>query len=442
MLTVSLSLFAAAAVVLVWLPSAALVASGMLALATLCAIPATFALALRSTEAVVSRIPRLSTVTVALLAMRATTLRSLALAATGAMAVFGSVAIGGARDDLLSGLEAYASDHAGTADIWVVNPRDNQATNDFRARDLEAQIEAVPGVAKVRHYRGGFLDVDGRRMWVIARPSDDAVMVPASQLVRGDLRAANARLQTGGWIAVSDKFARDQGVGPGERVTLPTPTGAASYRIAATTTNLGWAPGALILNGDDYRRSWARPAPTALEVDVASDVRLAEVQAAIQRAMGPGSGLRAHTAGEYSRQMNASTRQGLRRLSQISLLLLVGAVLAMAAAMGAAIWQRRASLAALRIQSFRPRQLWLLLLLEAGVVLGAGGLTGALGGIYGQLGADRYLEVVTGFPIASSAAGWQTLETVFIVVVVAVSVVAIPGWFAARVPPRLGLGGE
>ena len=142
----------------------------------------------------------------------------------------------------------------------------------------------------------------------------------------------------------------------------------------------------------------------------------------------------------------ASTRpraQGLARLGQISALLLIAAVLAMAAAMGAAIWQRRASLAALRIQSFSPRQLWRVLLLETGVVLGAGCLTGALVGVYGQVVIDRYLRLVTGFPVAIGArpAGRRSRSSA-LVVVAALAVVAIPGWFAARVPAAAGPAGS
>jgi putative ABC transport system permease protein len=120
-------------------------------------------------------------------------------------------------------------------------------------------------------------------------------------------------------------------------------------------------------------------------------------------------------------------------------LLLFAAVLAMAAAMGAAVWQRRAALAALRIQSFTPRQLWRVLLLETGVVLGAGCVTGAVVGIYGQVVIDGYLRLVTGFPVSSTLAGWSTVEIVGLVLVAALAVVAIPGWFAARVSPQLGL---
>lgn len=443
MLVGSIAAFAIATPILMWVPEAALAASVLLALGTLLAIPTTFAIVIRLTEFLSTHVPRLATLTVAVMAMRATTLRSLALAATGAVAVFGSVAIGGARDDLLDGIGEYTSDYVGTADIWIVNPFDNQATNDFRRNGLVRRVANVPGVAGVREFRGTFLDFDGRRAWVLARSRRDFEMLPPSSLVDGDLVTATQRLRGSGWASVSKQIARDRDLEVGDHITLPTPTGAARFRIAATTTNLGWAPGAVIMNSADYRRAWQDSSPTALQVDLASGADPELMRGLIKDALGAaGAGLRVQRAGARGEQIVGSARQGLERLSQITLLLQIAAVLAMAAAMGAAIWQRRPALASLRIQSFTPRQLWVLLIVEATIILCAGGLTGAATGVYGQLGADRFLEIVTGFPVAPSLAGWHTLETFLLVVFAALSIVAIPGWFAARVPARLGLGTE
>ena len=197
----------------------------------------------------------------------------------------------------------------------------------------------------------------------------------------------------------------------------------------------------MILGAADYRRAWGTATPTALEVDVAPGANAAAVQRGVERAVGSAgeAGLRVQTASARADGIDASASQGLARLGQISTLLLFAAVLAMAAAMGAAIWQRRASLAALRIQSFSPPQLWRVLLLETAVVLGAGCITGGLVGVYGQVVIDRYLSVVTGFPVAVALAGWTTVQIVALVVLAALAVVAVPGWFAARVPPQLGL---
>jgi putative ABC transport system permease protein len=427
----------ATALLLAW-PAGALAACGVLAVATVLAIPMTFAAVVQFAEALTARFDRLNMLSVALLALRATTVRSLALAATGAVAVFGSVAIGGARNDLLHGIARYTQDYVGTADLWAVNPLDNQATNEIAGGAARAaRAAAVPGVAAVRRYQGGFLDYGGRRVWVIARSPADRAPIPPSQLVRGRLERASERLRAGGWVVLSDQIARARHVGLGDAIAVPTPTGTLRLRLAATTTNLGWSPGAMLLAAADYRRAWASSAPTALEVDVARGANRAAVQRELARVLG--DGLLVQTAAERAAGIDASARQGLARLGQISALLLVAAVLAMAAAMGAAIWQRRASLAALRIQSFSPRQLWRVLLLESSVVLGAGCLTGALVGAYGQVVIDRYLDTVTGFPVASTLAGWSTLEIVALVVVAALAVVAIPGWFAARVPPQVGL---
>jgi putative ABC transport system permease protein len=432
-------LLVATAVLLTW-PSGPLVACGLLALVTLLAIPMTFAAVVQFAEALTARFDWLNMLSVALLALRATTVRSLALAATGAVAVFGSVAIGGARNDLLQGIARYTDDYVGTADLWVVNPLDNQATNEIAGAGRVARIGDVPGVAAVRRYHGSFLDYGGRRVWVIARSPADRAPVPASQLVAGRLASASARLREGGWAVVSEQVARAQHVGLGDPIAIPTPTGTLRLRVAATTTNLGWSPGAILLGAADYRRAWGNTAPSALEVDVAPGADRAAVRRGVmQAANATGGGLVVQTASERAAGINASARQGLARLGQISALLLIAAVLAMAAAMGAAIWQRRGSLAALRIQSFSSRQLWRVLLLETSVVLGAGCATGALVGIYGQVVIDRYLRAVTGFPVASTLAGWSTLEIVALVVVAALAVVAIPGWFAARVPPQLGL---
>ncbi|HEV7771737.1 MAG TPA: FtsX-like permease family protein [Conexibacter sp.] len=439
---VALVLIALATALLLAAPWAALVSCGLLALATVLAIPLVFSGIVKLAEALTARFDWLNMLSVALLGLRATTVRSLALAATGAVAVFGSVAIGGARNDLLNGISGYTDDYVSTADLWVVNPADNQATNDIAGGGAAAaRAAAVPGVAAVRPYQGGFLDFNGRRVWVIARSPEDRALVPASQLVRGDVASATRRLREGGWVVMSDQVARAHHVGLGSSIVIPTPTGTTRLRVAATTTNLGWPPGAIIMAAADYRRAWATAAPTALEVDFVPGADQAAVQRGVAQAVGAGasSGLLVQTADARAAGIDASAGQGLARLGQISALLLIAAVLAMAAAMGAAIWQRRASLAALRIQSFSPRQLWRVLLLETSVVLGAGCLTGALVGIYGQVVIDRYLRSVTGFPVASTLAGWSTVEIVALVVVAALAVVAIPGWFAARVPPQLGL---
>jgi putative ABC transport system permease protein len=420
-------------------PNVAVVAIVGLALAALLAIPFSFTLVVRATQMVAARTRRLNMLLVATRALRATTARSLALAATGAIAVFGSVAAEGAHRDLLNGLYGDYSQYVSTADLWVTNQGDELATNSFPVGALSAQIARVPGVVAVRPYQGGFLNIGNRRVWAIARASSAPTMFPTGQIVEGDPKLATALLRAGGWIAVSQQIAQAAHVRVGQRLTLPTPTGAVSYRVAATTTNLGWAAGAIVLNDADYRRAWATTDLSALEIDVGRDTSSLAVKRAVEGVIGKDSGLRVQTSFGRAAQADVLAREGLGRLTQISLLLVVAAALAMAAAMGASIWQRRRSLASLRIQSFSPLQLRAILLFESTLVLGTGCLIGAAAGVYGHELIDRYLRLVTGFPAPFSPATPQMLETTVAILAATLIVLSVPGYMASRVPPSLAL---
>ena len=74
---------------------------------------------------------RSGTVIVAVSELRAITTRSIALAAIAGLAVYGSVAIGGARDDLLSGIDMAISQYHSTADVWVTTGSDVFNTDSF-----------------------------------------------------------------------------------------------------------------------------------------------------------------------------------------------------------------------------------------------------------------------------------------------------------------------
>jgi putative ABC transport system permease protein len=420
-------------------PTAAVEAIVGLALGALLAIPFGFTVVVWAAQALAARTTRLNMLLMATRALRATTARSLALAATGAIAVFGSVAAQGAHRDLLNGLYSDYAQYVSTADLWVTNPGDELATNSFPAGNLIGRIARLPEVSAVRPYQGGFLDVTGRRAWVIARSSAARVMFPPGQIVQGDASLATARLRAGGWITLSEQIARAAHLTVGQSMRLPTPTGSVAYRLAATTSNLGWAAGAVVLNDSDYRRAWGTSDPSALEIDIRPGVSVVAAKHAIEGVIGGNGALRVQTSAGRAAQADVLARDGLSRLTQIALLLMVAAALAMAAAMGASIWQRRPSLASLRIQSYRPSQLRVVLLCESALVLGTGCLAGGVAGVYGHALIDRYLRLVTGFPAPFSAAGSQMAETIAVIVGAALVVLAVPGFVASRVPPNLAL---
>ena len=435
----ALAVIAAATLLFALAPKTAILAGAMLALATVLAVPLVFALVLRLGRWVAARRPKLTSLPVALSALQATTLRSLALAATGAVALFGSVALGGSRQDLLHGIDSFASSYVADAPIWVSTPGDNQAVQTFAPGDRAAVLAKTPGVAGVQAFQGGFLQLGARRVWVIARPPGASREVLRTQVVSGDRRTANTRLGEGGWIALSAQIAEEHHVGLGGTLALPTPTGERRYRVAATTTNLAWPPGVIFIGSRDYARAWGTAEPTALAVRLSPGVPPAAARARIGRVLGRSSGLEVSLAAERASRIDTLAGEGLGQLSEISTLLLLAAIAAMAAALASSVWQRRASLAGLRLLGVKPSRLRRILLIEAGLMLGAGSITGALTGVYGQLVLDGYLKRVTGFPVEHLAVSTRPLEIVLLVLVVALAIMSIPGWFASRVSPSLAL---
>jgi putative ABC transport system permease protein len=435
----ALGVVAAATLLFALAPSAAILAGAMLALATVLAVPLVFAFVLRAARLLSDRRDSLTSLPVALASLQSTTLRSLALAATGAVALFGSVALGGSREDLLRGIRSFSASYVADADIWVSTPGDNQAVNEFASDHAATAIAQVPGVASVRAFQGSFSQLGGRRVWVIARPPGGSREVLRTQIVSGRKGTANRRLATGGWIAVSQQIADEHHTDVGRTLAVQTPTGTHRFRIAATTTNLAWPPGVIFMGTSDFGRYWQSTAPSALAVKLSPGANRPVTRAAIQRALPPHSGLEVSLASARSSRIDKLAGEGLGQLGEISTMLLIAAIAAMAAALASAIWQRRPSLAGLRLLGVKPARLRRILLLEATLMLGAGCLTGAVAGVYGQLVLDGYLKRVTGFPLSHLATGVRPLEIFAVVLVVALALVAAPGWMASRVSPALAL---
>jgi putative ABC transport system permease protein len=429
---------AAASLILLTAPGLAIVAIVLLIGAMLLLLP----VALSATLTLLSRFARRltgATAHIAAMELSAARARAVGVAATGAVAVFGAVAIQGAHADLLQGLKNAARDENAFTDVWV-SPAG--AYNLLRTApftpDLQGRLGRLPGVRAVGVYRGGLLDWSGRRVWVIAPPADARPLLPASQILEGSVAMATGRLRSGGWAVFSQALAHEHHLQIGQRVTLPTPVPTA-VRVAALSTNVGWAPGALIMTAGEYARAWGSGDASAFDVSLKPGVSASTAATRIRRAIGPSTGLSVQTSSTHEGEQNALSRQGLERLSQIATLILVVAVLAMAAAIASMISQRRPRLAKLKLEGFPRAELWRTILLENLLLLFVGCFTGAAFGLYGQQLLDRALANVVNFPVVHSVAILPALASLGAVTGAAVAILALPGYLAAGVRPAVAL---
>jgi putative ABC transport system permease protein len=362
--------------------------------------------------------------------------RALAIAVLSGVAVFGTISIGGAEVSLRQGLDSSANAVSSSANIWV-SPSGQASplsTTPFRQAS-PLHVAHIPGIASVGVYRGSFFDWGTRRVWVLAPPKNSRAPIPAGQLVSGRLDVATAQIRNGGWAVLSQALAHENHLNVGDRFTLPSPI-PTTLRVAALSTNLGWPPGAVILNATEYAHAWASNAPSAYEIQTHAGVSPTAVREAVQRALSPSEGLTAETSSERRARDYTVIDQGLSRLTQIKLLVLLASGLALAGVMTSLIWQRRERIAAIRVQGYSPAVLWQWLCIESVLMLGTGCFVGAIFGIAGQLLLSHALAAVTGFPISLGVETAVIVDSFAWASVLALTIIAVPGSLAVQAAPR------
>ena len=438
----ALCLVAAATALLVFAPAAAIPATALLGIATVLAVPLAFAAMLRAAGSAADRWQQISILPIALASLKATTVRSLALAATGAVALFGSVALGGSRQNLLQGIGSFARGYVADADIWVANPGDNQAVNDFPADGYPAR-RRPPVWCRFGSHLPGWLSAARPQARLDNRPS--ARRQPARTRKRDPRRKSRRRDYASGrrrldCAVAEDRRRTSRRRGRHDRAAEP-------YGTAPLQDRRDHDQPCLAARRDlhEHRRlpsHLGHRKPHGVGCRPSPGGKPMATKHAIEEALGHSSGLEVSLAGARAARIDALASEGLGQLEEISTLLLIAATLAMIAALGSSIWQRRPALAGLRLFGATPYSLQGILLLEALLMLGAGCLTGALAGVYGQVVIDGFLRHVTGFPLASPAASARPIEIFALVLLTAIAVGAIPSWMAARVRPALALESE
>jgi putative ABC transport system permease protein len=434
-LAIGLACLGVTTVVLVLDTEAAIFGNITLVIALICLLPLLFDGLLWLFARAQSHLNSAATLlTVVGLRDRQTRVRSLAIAATAAIAVFGTIAFQGAQANLTSGLDAAAHGIDSSADVWVTSSGESNAFATTPFKDTSSRALArLPGVASVGLYRGSFLDWNAQRLWVLAPPADTRQPIPVGQLVSGDVRLATRRIRSGGWAVLSQALATEHHLHVGQTFVLPTPHPTV-LRVAGLSTNLGWPPGAIILNATDYASAWGTSDPSAYEIQATPGTPARAVRSLVQRALGSETGLIVETSTEREHRHYALAAQSLSRLTQIRILVIIAAILAVTGAIISMLWQRRDTIASMKVDGYHRNVLRRWLLCETAILLIAGCTIGAVFGLYAQLLISHALATVTGFPITFNIEVLAALSNFAFVSVIATAIAALPRHLVVRAP--------
>ena len=340
-----------------------------------CLIPLAFA-RLRGRSIASAAGMRGSMLAVAVMEVRATSMRSIALAAVAAVAVFGSVAIEGRapRPRARPRRQLRASTSA-LRTCGSTTGGDDLTTNAFAAGD-----DAGAARETARDRRRPPLPRRPARRRRPARCGSSPARAPTTRSMHpvrascshGDLATASARIAAA-WLGCDLGRLRAQPrLRVGDEFTLPTPSGGdACASPRSPPTSAGRQDG-VILNATDYAASGRRATRRRCRRPRAGDRPLAGKRA-VEQVLGSGDRPARPDAGRAPHPVASLSRQGLTSLSQISILLLVAA--AIAVAVGA---RRDASGSGgpdsprCESRASTHRQLWRALMIEGGIVLSIG----------------------------------------------------------------------
>jgi putative ABC transport system permease protein len=348
--------------------------------------------------------------------LRGSPARSIALLATGTVAALLMVVIGGSVADVQHAVSRGASDLLSSASVWVKpgGPENVYTTQPFAYQETQSHLQRVGVVTSVLAWRDSFLDLPGRRVWVLGVPSQTPDQIAPSQLIEGSLAAADQHIREGGWVAVSQPIAQEKHLHIGARFELPTPAGYTSFRLAATIANYGWLPGAVLMNANDHAKLWSSDTASELAVTLRPGVSPEEGSRAVQAALPAGSGLAVKTSSERRAEASAVLGSTLQRLNDTTIVVIIATIISVIALMIGAIWQRRGRLNSLMSIGMSTGQFARLVSYESASVLLSGCLIGIVGGLVGQLLIDGWLHDTTGAPVHYDPAWQVAIQTLLI----------------------------
>jgi putative ABC transport system permease protein len=361
--------------------------------------------------------------------LRSSPPRSVALLATGTIAAFLMVLIGGSVSDVQTAVRRGAGDLLSSANLWIKpgGPENVYTTQPFAYAETQRRLQRLSVVESVLPWRDSFLDLPGRRVWVLSPPPQIAEQIVPSQIVEGSLANADRHLNEGGWVTASQTIAREYRVHLGQRFRLPTPAGYVDFRLAATTANYGWLSGAIIMNGEDHARLWNNDTATELAVTLKPGVSDEAGKQAIERTLPAHSALNVSTATERRSEVSAVLGSTLSRLSDTTIVVLVTTITSVIALMMAAVWQSQRRLNSLMSIGMSFWQFVRLIFYESGTMLLSGCLIGAVIGLVGQDLIDGWLRGTTGSPVQFAPAWELGVRTIAIAAIIslATSIIAV-----------------
>jgi putative ABC transport system permease protein len=303
----------------------------------------------------------------------------------------------------------------------------------FSDGSIVTALQAVPGVAAVDPYRQIPVHYEGRPILVSAR---DLTLVAQRSTVlfeRGDPREILRQLASGSGVAVSEVLARTHGLHAGGTITLPTPTGPATFPIVGVFFDYATDGGRVLMDRSVFVSHWNDSGVNAAAVYLDADGDIEAIRAAMAQSLAPSHRVTMTTNRDLKREVLDIFDQTFAITRALDLVALAVAMLGVANTVLAIVLERRREIGVLRALGTTRRQIGRIVACEAALI----GLVGtALGAATGFGVSLILIRVVNVQSFGWTIGFWWEPAEVLAAAGLAFAAALAAGWLPARYAAR------
>ncbi|MFQ5657448.1 MAG: FtsX-like permease family protein [Candidatus Methylomirabilales bacterium] len=344
---------------------------------------------------------------------------------------------------MLIGVAIMIGSFRRTVEIWVeetiradliVAPA-SRFTKGVRAilpRGLLDRVRKIPGIAAVDPFTAVKIDFGGRQLKLAA--GDFQVVAARGRLLflRGDSAEVLSRAKDQGGIIVSETAALTHSINEGDRVPLATPHGRVFFPVAGIFYDYTTDGGRIVMDRSLFRRHWGDYGINALAIYLSPKADRATVERSIKKAAGGGAVVVMRNEALKKRVLDIFD-QTFAVTHALRIIAVIVAALGIFNSLWASVLERQREIGILRSVGATRRQIFRLILQEAGLL---GLLSEILGVVIGL-----FLALILIHVINKQSFGWSLLfyfsptillTSFLLVIVTSLLAGSLAAWRASR----------
>jgi putative ABC transport system permease protein len=301
-------------------------------------------------------------------------------------------------------------------------------------KSLRTALQAIPLVEFVQAFRMVRRTFRGQPFYLLSEDFEGYRRYNELPVVAGDVSRALSEIEAGTGIAASETFTQNFKLSLGDSVTLDTPDGPKSFRIALVYTDYRADIGILFTTRSAYERIFHDELVDLYSVYVSDRTSVEHVRAQIAHSFGERYGLLALGSDEYKRDLVGVIDRTMSLARATELVAVVVAGLGIINALLVGVLDRRREIGVLKALGANRNQVSRVVLVEAILIACTAALLGTLLGIV--LSAYMVLEALrieVGWNISLHLSGWILAEAF----VLAIPIAVLAAWWPIRWATRL-----